>query len=187
MAEIQNPNLMGLATNLSNKNKWIAYLPLENILGKKYGDIELHLKSFSLPQLVMGSTNVAYKGYQKEIPTKVLNEDTKELTLSYFIDENWKNYKALYAWISAPEGTVNPIVDEDASGKLQPDLYINLRIYLLDNYKKKVIQFVFENCWIKMFTDLLLDVADSGEIEHSFTFCYDRYRIEDVATYATNN
>lgn len=180
MAEIPNANLMGLATNLTNKNKWIAYLPLEQVLGRKYGDIELHIKAFSLPQLVMGSTTVPYKGYEKEIPTKVLNADQKELTLTYFVDENWKNYKALYAWISSPEGTVNPIVDEDASGRVQPSSYINLRIYLLDNYKKKVIQFVFENCWIKMFSDVFLDAADSGEVEHSFTFCYDRYRIEDV-------
>jgi len=64
--------------------------------------------------------------------------------LTYVVDENWHNYKALYAWISSPEGTLNPIVKDEVIQKISPSEYIPLRIYLLDNYKKKVIQFVFE-------------------------------------------
>ena len=87
----------------------------------------------------MGSTTVSFKGYAKEIPTKVLNAENKELTLSYIVDENWQNYRALFAWISAPEGTLNPIINEDTSSRIQPTEYIPLRIYLLDNYKQKKI------------------------------------------------
>lgn len=43
------PNLVGLDTNLTNSNKWFAYLPIENVLGKKYNDLTLHLTRFSLP------------------------------------------------------------------------------------------------------------------------------------------
>jgi len=108
---------------------------------------------------MMGSTTVSFKGYQKEIPTKVLNAENKELTLTYIVDENWNNYKSLFAWISAPEGTINPIIKDASKAGIQPNDYIPLRIYLLDNYKKKIIQFVFENCWIKIFNDMQLDVS----------------------------
>lgn len=175
-----DPNLYGLGVNYSSQNKWFAYLPLENVLGPKYGNLDLHIKQFSLPQLLMGSTTVSFKGYQKEIPTKVLNAENKELTLTYIVDEKWHNYKSLFAWISSPEGTLNPIIDEDTSKRIAPSEYITLRIYLLDNYKNKVIQFVFENCWIKIFNDLQLDVSNPAEITHSFTFVYDRYHIEDL-------
>ena len=60
--------MYGLGTNYSAGNKWYAYLPLENVLGKKYQNLDLHLTQFSLPQLVMGSMTVSFKGYQKEVP-----------------------------------------------------------------------------------------------------------------------
>ena len=173
-------NMYGLGTNYSAGNKWFAYLPLENVLGKKYQNLDLHLTQFSLPQLVMGSTTVSFKGYAKEIPTKVLNAENKELTLSYIVDENWQNYRALFAWISAPKGALNPIINEDTSSRIQPSEYIPLRIYLLDNFKRKKIEFVFQDCWIKLFSDLQLDVSNPDEIVHSFTFCYSRYYIEDL-------
>lgn len=179
MAEETNPNLLGLGTNYAATNLWYAYLPLENILGKKYSNLDLHIKRFNIPQLEMGSMETPYKGYKKQMPTKVLNSEAKELTLTYIIDEKWHNYKSLFAWISGINGTLNPIVNEEIKG-ISPSQYIPLRIYLLDNYKQKVIQFYFENCWIKYFGEVQLDVANSNEIEHSFTFCYDRYYIEDV-------
>ena len=47
--EIQPPDMMGLDTNYANQNKWFAYFPLEDNLGKKYRNLELHLSRFTLP------------------------------------------------------------------------------------------------------------------------------------------
>ena len=176
----ENPNLVGLNTNLSNQNKWIGYFPFEDRLGKNYQNIQLHLTRFVLPQLQMGSTTVSYKGYQKEIPTKVLNAETKELTLEYFVDDKWKNYSALFKWMSGVYGTLNPIAQTSDIQGIGPDDYVPLRIYLIDNYKNKIIQFLFQNCWIKYFNDISLDVQNSGEVLHSFTVVYDSYTIEEV-------
>jgi hypothetical protein len=104
---------MGLNTNLTNSNKWFAYLPVSNVLGKKYNDLELHLTRFSLPQMVMGSMTASYRGYQKEMPTKIMNAETKELTFEFLIDEKWENYKALYALMSGTEGNINKVIDEN--------------------------------------------------------------------------
>lgn len=172
-------NTMGLDVNYANSNKWVAYFPLENVLGPEYAGIELHLTRFSLPQQEMGSTTVSFRGYQKEIPTKVINADTKVLTLDYIVDEKWRNYKALYHWMSGIDGNLNQIV-EDATETISPSNYLPLRIYLIDSYKKKIIQFLFENCWIKVFNDLALETANSNEVTHSFTICYDNYRIENI-------
>ena len=178
MAE-EIPNTFGLNTNLTNSNHWFAYFPLETRLGTSYNNIDLHIKRFSLPQMEQSSTTVSYKGYEKQIPTKVINYGTKELTIEFFVDENWRNYKALYQWMSSVEGALNPVTDEKIES-ISPTDYVPLRIYLLDNYKKKVIQFLFENCWIKTFNDIALEANNSGEVTASFTFCYDRFTIEDV-------
>lgn len=173
------PKLLGLDVNYANANKWIGYLPIENVLGKKYNNLELHLVRFSLPQMQQGSTTVSFRGYQKEIPTKIINSETKELTLEYVVDSQWKNYKSLFAWMSGIEGTLNPVVS-DVAEPISPEMYLPLRIFLLDQYKNKVIQFCFKNCWIKVFNDMSLEVNNSAEITHSFTMVYDEYTIEEV-------
>lgn len=89
--------------------------------------------------MVMGSTTLSYKGYQKEIPTKVMNAETKELTLTYLVDEYWANYKALYLWMSSTAGNINNVVANETISSITPSDYLPLRIYLLDNYKRKVI------------------------------------------------
>lgn len=43
------PQTRGLNVNLANSNKWFAYFPLENVLGKSYDGLEMHLTRFSLP------------------------------------------------------------------------------------------------------------------------------------------
>lgn len=174
------PQLNGLNTNLTNQHLWFAYFPIESILGKKYNGLELHLTRFSLPQMEMSSTEISYKGYTKSIPTKVMNPQTKELTLEYLVDEYWQNYKALYLWMTSVEGNINNVVDGEKINPITPNMYLPLRIYLLDNYKKKRIQFLFENCWIKLFNDIALEQNNPGEVTASFTCVYDRFSIEEI-------
>ena len=71
------PNIYGMDVNYAAANSWYAYLPIENILGKSYNSLNLHLTRFSLPSMETMSTTVSYKGYSKEIPVKVINAGTK--------------------------------------------------------------------------------------------------------------
>lgn len=64
---------------------------------------------------------------------------------------------------------------------MSPSNYLPLRIYLLSPYKQKIIQFLFTNCWIKLFNEIALEQNNSGEVEASFTCVYDQYQIEDVS------
>lgn len=178
--QVNNPNLLGLNVNYTASNSWFAMLPLENILGKKYNNLDLHLVRFSLPQMIQATTSIPYKGYSKEIPTKVINADTKELTLEYIVDEEWKNYKSLYTWMSAYEGALNPVTT-DVTENITPSDYIPLHIYLLNNDKKKVISFLFEDCWLKVFNEISLEANNPDVVHHSFTFAYDQFLIEDMA------
>lgn len=165
--------------NYAIANKWFAHYALEDVLGKKYSDLNLHLTNFSIPQLMQSSNTVSFRGYEKEIPGKVLIPSTKELNLEYIVDQDWKNYRALYALISNINGTLNPVSSDEKTGIL-PSEYLPLRIYLLGPYKKKIIQFHFENTWIKIFNELQLNSNSSDEVKHSFTVVFDSFYIEDV-------
>lgn len=171
--------IFNMDVNYANQNKWFAYCPLEDVLGKKYKNLNLHLTKFNIPQLMQGTMETSFRGYSKEMPTKILNPSTKEITLEYIVDADWNNYRALYAFMSNINGTLNPVSIDEKTGIL-PSEYMPVRIYLLGPYKKKIIQFLFENCWIKVFNELQMDVNQPGEVNHSFTLCWDRYSIEDI-------
>ena len=173
------PQIFNMDVNYANQNKWYGFLPIEDILGKKYKNLNLHLTAFSIPQLMQSSITTQFKGYEKEMPGKVLIPSTKEVRLEYIVDADWSNYRALYAFLSNINGTINPISKDEKTGIL-PTEYLQLRIYLLSPYKKKIIQFVFENCWIKIFDEISLDVNVPDEVKHSFTMVFDKYYIEDV-------
>lgn len=173
------PSTYNMEVNYANQNKWFAYYPVDLVLGSKYKALNLHVTRFSIPQLMQSSNTVSFRGYSKEIPGKVLMADTKEVTIEYIVDSNWQNYRSLYALVSNINGTINP-VSEDEKKEITPTEYIPLRIYLLSPYKKKLIQFVFENTWIKIFNEISLDVNSPDEVKHSFTAVFDSYRIEDI-------
>lgn len=175
----RDPYIFNLDTNYAIENKWYGYFPLEDVLGKKYKNLNLHLTKFNIPQLMQGSMEASFRGYSKEMPTKVLLPGSKELNLEYIVDANWQNYRSLYALISNIHGTINPVSTDEKKGIL-PSEYLPLRIYLLGPYKKKIIQFLFEDCWIKVFNEISLDVNSSSEVHHSFTVVFDKYTIEDI-------
>ena len=177
--EGDRPQIFNMDVNYANENKWLAYLPIEDVLGKKYKNLNLHLTAFSIPQLMQSSITASFKGYEKEMPGKVLIPSTKEVRLEYIVDADWSNYRSLYAFISNINGTINPVSDDEKTGIL-PTEYLPLRIYLLSPYKKKLIQFVFEDCWIKVFDEISLNVSSSSEVKHAFTMVFDKYYIDDV-------
>ena len=176
---MSHAQIFNMDVNYANQNKWFCYCPLEDVLGKKYNNLNLHLTRFSIPQLLTSSQTVSFRGYSKEMPTKVLMPDTKEITLEYIVDADWQNYRALYAFMSNINGTINPVSNDEKTGIL-PSEYLPIRIYLLGPYKKKIIQFLFQNCWIKVFNELQLDVNQPGEVTHAVTWAWDSYQLEDV-------
>lgn len=178
----ERPQIFNMDVDYANENKWYAFIPIEDCLGKKYKNLNLHLTSFSIPQLMQSSITASFKGYEKEMPGKVLIPSTKEIRFEYIVDADWSNYRALYAFLSNINGTINPISKDEKTGIL-PTEYLPVRVYLLSPYKKKIIQFVFENCWIKVFDEISLNVNSAEVVKHSFTMVFDQYYIDDVVHY----
>lgn len=185
----------GLNTNRAINNKWIGYIPLENALGKRFRSLELDLTRFTVPSIDVGTTTTSFKGVTVELPTSVINADSREITFEYFVNEDWYNYKALYYWASGL-GKINPVVKsaydavsrgDNANNALgvKPSAtgvftdLLDCRVWLLDNYKQKIISFVFHNCFIKSFSDLALDYSQADIVQHSFTMAYTNFTIDD--------
>lgn len=169
----------GIERHSAISNKWIGYVPLQSVLGNDYKNIELRLVRFSMPQLQIGSSSVSYKGYSIDVPTHLVNPDTKEITWEYIVDEDFENYSALYSWASGI-GNIVDIGEENNNVRTEGELIksiIPCRVWLLDSYKKVRREFLFENCWIKNFNELALDYSNANEIHHSVTMTYANFKI----------
>ena len=182
MPEVQQPLsdsklYQGIERHAAIANKWIGYIPLQMVLGNEYKNLELRLTRFTMPSLQIGSTSVAIKGYNIEMPTHIMNSETKEVTFEYIVDEDFENYASLYAWASGLGNYVD-IGDEtnEVNGEILQSV-IPCRIWLLDSYKNVRREFLFNNAWIKTFNDLALDYSQANEVHHSFTLTYSDFKV----------
>lgn len=174
------PNMSGLNTEYAHANKWWMYIPISNVLGKKFSNLELNLTRFSIPQMTMGSTSVSFKSYQYEFPTHVVDAETKQITVEYLIDEKWNNYRSLFKWCSGAEGQINPVIQTTDVENISMGNLLPCRVYLLDSFRNEIIAFRFENCWIKFFNELALEASNPDEIVHSITFAYSNFTIDEL-------
>lgn len=86
---IKTPNLNGLNVSYAVSNKWVGYIPISNVLGREYSNLELNLTTFTIPQMTCGSATVSFKNYSMEVPDKTIDSETKEITIEYIIDDKW--------------------------------------------------------------------------------------------------
>lgn len=190
-SELLNPvNMNGLNTEYSHQNKFVMVIPIQDAIGKKFGkNLELNVTRFTIPQIQLGSTSVQFKGYTIDIPTKLMNEASKEITVEYIIDERWNTYRALLSWAGLV-ATLVPSTTEAAGyaslhgattgfQELDARMFLTCRVWLLDHYKKRILDFAFQDCWISNFAELAMDVSQPGEVRHSFTLHYNTFELLD--------
>ena len=180
----------GLQKNYATQNKWIGYIPLSLVMGNKFKNLELELVRFTIPSTEIGTTTVQFRGSTYEYPTKLITPDTKNITFEYIVDEQWNNYKALHSWATGL-GIITPTTEEGwhamtlhqsvPEAENLMSTMIECRVWLLNAYKKRVIDFRFDNCFIKSFSELALDYSQTGEVHHSFTLAYTDFRIVEAS------
>ena len=173
------PQSNGLNPTYTTGNKWVGYIPIQNILGKKWNNLELNLTRFSIPQMEMGSASTSFKGYEYYIPTKVMDGGSKEINFDYIIDQNWYNYKSLYAWMSGLRGNINEVYKTNDTGVSIKDT-LDVRVWLIDSFKNRILDLCFYDSWIRIFQNVQLESASTDPVTHGFTLCYSHYEIMDI-------
>lgn len=172
------------SNNLAYTNKWVADLPLSTII-TDVEDTSLNLVAYSIPATQISSSQISYQGNNIEIPTGIINPDDKEITFNYLLSSDWSQYKNLHRWVSLI-ANINKSIDVEARTQMESSSsYFNytlpIRVYILDEYKNRVISIKYENCWISNFSEISMDYSDDpSTINHSFTVKYSNFFIEDI-------
>lgn len=179
----------GLNPTHTAANKWIGYVPLKNILGDAFPNLELQVTQFYLPSVNVGFVPVSHQGYTIKVPAAgVMNADDKTLKFQYIIDDEWRNYTALHTWSSkfAQYGTTVKSNLSTAQLAALAGKFATVRLWLLSPFKKRIVDFEFHDCWIQSFGEILLDCTSSDPIKHEFTVAYTDYIIHPALSTSGN-
>lgn len=184
MSNVGKPTY-GLDPSYATSNKWWISIPTKMLFNESFPNLEMQVQQFYLPGIEVGYATTAHQGYSVKRPaSKLLNAGDKTLKFRYIIDDNWYNYASLYAWAAIhgafqfqtiPEWIRKFLKGRDPYSEAN---FVPVRLYLLSPFKKNIIQFVFTNCWIQNFGEILLDGQNSNLITHDITLSYDEYRID---------
>jgi hypothetical protein len=130
----------------------------------------------------MGSASTSFKGYEYYRPTKVMDGGTKEIHFDYIVDQNWYNYKSLYAWMSGLEGNINEVykTTKDGVSQVMNKDTLDVRVWLIDSFKNRILDLCFYDSWIRLFQDVQLESSATDPVTHGFVVCYSHYEIMDI-------
>lgn len=163
----------------ATKNKWYADIPLR-MISNDFEDVTLKLQSFVIPRIFIGTTSLHYKGVEMKVPSKTFNPSNKTLRFTYLIDAKWESYLRLYQWANCFASIDNPTPFDQVKQNKLTDAWWNIpiHVYLLDEFKKTVMNMVFYGCIIEEFGELDVSYKDNPDVmSHSFTVSYQRMEI----------
>lgn len=171
-------------TNFASNLRWVASIPF-NALFPNDDDVQLSLTQFDIPDIEIGSVSVAYRGYEVEEPTGMIQSGEKTCTFSYLIDTDMYSYWMMYKWANMyTNQNLDTIVEAETDNPIPPiSTRIPISIIIIDEFKKPVINITYYDCWIKSFGNLSMSYQDEPDVlTHSFTVAYSRFEIKRIVS-----
>ena len=84
--------------------------------------------------------------------------------------------------MSGIEGNINPVDSTAQFTNINNNYLLDVRVWLIDNFKNRILDLKFEGCFISMFGDIALESGNVEEIIHGFELCYQKYEIMNAKT-----
>jgi hypothetical protein len=167
----------------ATKNKWYAVLPL-SLISRDFKDTTIQLQEFTIPRIYIGEADMTIKGVTVKIPNRTYNPSNKTITFHYLIDSLWNSYYNLYQWVGVYPSIDNPTPNSKYVLNSTENSFwtIPIYVYLLDEFKNKIIKVTYFDCWPTEFAQF--DVAYTSEpdvMAHSFAVNYSRHEVAKLS------
>lgn len=171
-----------IGLNIATSNSWIAVMPYNVIDTSSMDNIEFNLTSFNFAGLIMAGTDISRYGEAFPMPTGVIETD-KIVTFRYKPDSEWKQYEFLFNWFdNLQNNKKNTHTDYNdwISSKT-----VDIKVYLLNEYKKPMLKWTFNSCWLKEFgeLDMVYDSQGGSNLDHGFSLQYMDYDFKRVTSF----
>jgi hypothetical protein len=190
--------------NKLRKDRFLLVLnlpdPLKKINSKFTRDedsINLNTMQFSvygatIPEIVIPQVDILYGG-QTYAQSSFHRPLWEPVTVSFTVDNRMNNYWVIYSWLNilndAETGIYDPknLANRPAELKnIKPSIEsiaeysTDISLFLLDEYDKRVVEFVFKKAFPTSLGGMNLNYRTSDEIETSFTFAYSQFIVKLV-------
>lgn len=125
-------------TSNANNNNWIMICPgFDNIIYK--------LTEMNIPGITLGNIDAPYRGNGTPVPIPGDNIDYEDLSLTFFIDSNFNNYRTIF----------DKIIQARGRGSSAPTY--DLQVSLLDNQGRyQGVDVLFERTYPYSLADMQL-------------------------------
>jgi hypothetical protein len=190
--------------NKSRKDKFLIVLNLPSALkqiSSKFERSESTIQPDTLQFSVYGSVvpsldippvNVRYAGQTMAVSTHS-RQPYEPNTVRFTVDNRFNNYWVIYRWLNLLNDDKEGVYDHTdltssiAGGdrtklKALPNMEYrsDISIFALDEYNKRIIEFLYTNAFPINLGGIEYSYRDSGEIESSFTYSYSQLIVKPV-------
>lgn len=190
--------------NKLRKDRFLLVLNLPDSLKKinsKFtrdeDSINLNTMQFSvygatIPEIIIPQVDIIYGG-QSYAQSSFHRPLWEPVTVNFTVDNRMNNYWVIYSWLNllndAETGIYDPknLTNRPAELKnIKPTIdsiaeySTDISIFLLDEYDKRVVEFVFKKAFPTSLGGMNLNYRTSDEIETSFTFAYSQFIVKLV-------
>lgn len=183
--------------NLSSKDKFIMILELPYILRKRsqqepiFNITNLQMSVFGtvVPDISVPETDMKYGGQNLHLSTYA-RPSYPPLSLTYVVDNSYKNYYLLWKWLDIMNsvenglysGSSNPNLNDFIQRGDQFEYQTNISVIALDEYNKPTIQFDYTKAFITKLGGLTYSYKDGSTIEGTADFHYSQLSVSNNPT-----
>lgn len=155
----------------------------------------------TIPEVSVPSVNIRYSG-QTLANSSYSRDPYPPVTINFTVDNRFNNYWIIYKWLDLLNNARLSIFDADnlinndikaslnkqaaiankqnASGADFLKFRANFSLFALDEYDKRIIEFIYKDAFPTAIGAISFNNRDAGEIETSFTFEYSQLEVSLV-------
>jgi len=202
MANLENFNQSPF--NKLRKDRFLLVLNLPDSLKKinsqfnrdkdnlNLSTIQFSIYGATIPDIVIPQVDIIYGG-QSYVQSSFHRPLWEPVTVNFTVDNRMNNYWVIYSWLNllndAETGIYDPRNLTNRPAELRnikpsvesiAEYSTDISIFLLDEYDKRVVEFLFKKSFPTSLGGMNLNYRTADEIETSFTFAYSQFIVKLV-------
>jgi hypothetical protein len=202
MANLENFNQSPF--NKLRKDRFLLVLNLPDSLKKinsqfnrdkdnlNLSTIQFSIYGATIPDIVIPQVDIIYGG-QSYVQSSFHRPLWEPVTVNFTVDNRMNNYWVIYSWLNLLNDAETGIYDtRNLTNRpaelrnIKPSIEsiaeysTDISIFLLDEYDKRVVEFLFKKSFPTSLGGMNLNYRTADEIETSFAFAYSQFIVKLV-------
>lgn len=180
------------ALNIATKDKFVMVLSLPQIFLEqakhdnnplfKIKNLEMTVFGTVMPEISVPAVDVPILGQTYKV-TSLNRPAYSPLTVSFIVDNEYKNYQMLWHWLNLYNDAKNSGYngpDNNAKKLNETEYQTSFSIYGLTEYNAAAIEFYFSNAFITKLGSLTYNYKDGEQLECSADFVFNQLLVKST-------